>query len=304
MNVEWESPWTAPGEWLLGNLHTHTKLSDGSLPVDETAGVYRNGGYDFLAVTDHAVLFEHEQQRPDGLLLVGGCLETTLLTDAMEMLALGVDQAPEIVREVTTGQEAIDRIRAANGMAFLAHPYWSGLQTADILALDGLTGIELLNWGTEYYQKKGYAIQLYEQLLSAGKRLWNIAVDDCHHAQEYLDSCRGAVMVRARERSSAAIWGALRRGLFYSTTGPRIHNLSFDGEQLILECDPVVEIVFHANWYFAQRSETSGRRPFTSRRYPSDRYQPRLGRDVTYCFVEIRDEAGRAAWSNPLYFTE
>ena len=120
MNVEWESPWTAPGEWLLGNLHTHTKLSDGSLPVDETAGVYRNGGYDFLAVTDHAVLFEHEQQRPDGLLLVGGCLETTLLTDAMEMLALGVDQAPEIVREVTTGQEAIDRIRAANGIALFA----------------------------------------------------------------------------------------------------------------------------------------------------------------------------------------
>ena len=304
MNVDWANPWEAPGEWLLGNLHTHTKRSDGSLSVDFTAGVYRNSEYDFLAITDHDVLFEKEERRKDGLLLLGKCMETTLLTDAVELLVLGVDRAPDITREVTTGQEAIDRIRALGGMAFLAHPYWSSLRTPDVLALEGLTGIELFNFGTEYYQKKGYAVQMVDELLAAGKRFWNIAVDDCHHAQEYLDSCRAAVMVRAAERSTDAILDAIRQGLFYSTTGPRIHHLAFDGEQILLECDPVVEIVFHANWYFAQRSETSGRRPFTKRRYPSDRYRPRLGKDVTYCFVEIRDEAGRAAWTNPLFFSE
>ena len=304
MKVEWENPWEAEGEWFLGGLHTHTKRSDGSLPVDFTGGVYRNYDYDFLAITDHDVLFGEEERRRDGLLLLGNCMESDLLTRRMEMLILGVEKAPEIVREVTTGQEAIDRINALRGLAFLAHPHWSSLSTPDVLALEGLAGIELLNWGTQYYQKKGYAIQLYNELLFAGKRLLNIAVDDCHHAQEYLDSCRGAVMVRAKDLSTASILDSIRKGLFYSTMGPRIHNVEFTGEQIIIECDPVVEIVFHANWYFAQRSETSGRRPFTRRRYPSDRYTPRLGKDVTYCFIEICDEAGRGAWTNPIYFSE
>jgi len=57
----------------------------------------------------------------DGLLLPGNCMELNLLTDAMEMLILGVDKAREIVRGVITGQEAIDRIRAQKGMALLAH---------------------------------------------------------------------------------------------------------------------------------------------------------------------------------------
>ena len=44
--------------------------------------------------------------------------------------------------------------------------------------------------------------------------------------------------------------------------------------------------------------------PFTKRRYPSDRYTHRLGKDVTYCFIEIRDEAGRGTWTNPMFFSE
>ena len=56
-----------------------------------------------------------------------------------------------------------------------------------------MTSSSALNWGTQYYQKKGYAIELYNELLFSGKRLLNIAVDDCHHAQEYLDSCRAPI---------------------------------------------------------------------------------------------------------------
>ena len=97
MKLEWANPWNAEGEWLLGGLHTHTTRSDGSLPVDFTAGVYRNCDYDFLAISDHDVLFEKEELRDDGLLLLGNCMETTLLAGRMEMLVLGVKTAPDRV---------------------------------------------------------------------------------------------------------------------------------------------------------------------------------------------------------------
>jgi hypothetical protein len=38
---------------LRGNLHTHTSLSDGQHPVEEVLALYRDLGYDFLAITDH-----------------------------------------------------------------------------------------------------------------------------------------------------------------------------------------------------------------------------------------------------------
>ena len=42
-----------PGRFWRGNLHTHSNLSDGALSPRETAAVYREAGYDFVAITDH-----------------------------------------------------------------------------------------------------------------------------------------------------------------------------------------------------------------------------------------------------------
>jgi len=46
-------PFGHPGRFYKGNLHTHTTESDGALPPAEVARIYREAGYDFLAVTDH-----------------------------------------------------------------------------------------------------------------------------------------------------------------------------------------------------------------------------------------------------------
>jgi predicted metal-dependent phosphoesterase TrpH len=39
---------------LRGNLHTHTRHSDGVFSPEEVIGRYKALGYDFLAITDHA----------------------------------------------------------------------------------------------------------------------------------------------------------------------------------------------------------------------------------------------------------
>lgn len=43
------------GKWFRGNLHTHTTLSDGRYTPERAAALYRDAGYDFIALTDHWV---------------------------------------------------------------------------------------------------------------------------------------------------------------------------------------------------------------------------------------------------------
>ncbi len=45
--------------WWAGDLHAHTRHSDGSLSVDELAGTAVSSGLDFLAVTDHNTVSHH-----------------------------------------------------------------------------------------------------------------------------------------------------------------------------------------------------------------------------------------------------
>ena len=49
------APFSAPGKFWRGNLHTHSNRSDGALDPDEVARRYQLEGYDFLALTDHFV---------------------------------------------------------------------------------------------------------------------------------------------------------------------------------------------------------------------------------------------------------
>src|SRR5438128_974718 len=46
-------PFSSPGRFWRGNLHTHSTRSDGHLPPEQVCAFYREAGYDFLALTDH-----------------------------------------------------------------------------------------------------------------------------------------------------------------------------------------------------------------------------------------------------------
>ncbi len=46
--------------YLKGNLHVHTTLSDGLLAPEEVISIYRDLGYDFIAITDHDYLIPQD----------------------------------------------------------------------------------------------------------------------------------------------------------------------------------------------------------------------------------------------------
>lgn len=60
------------GSWFKGNLHTHTNLFDGYASPEEVIRLYRDGGYDFLAVTDHNMYRAYPQHTSEEFLMIYG----------------------------------------------------------------------------------------------------------------------------------------------------------------------------------------------------------------------------------------
>src|SRR5262245_27610025 len=46
-------PFDKAGRFYRGSLHVHYNRSDGTLPPAAVVQIYRDQGYDFLAITDH-----------------------------------------------------------------------------------------------------------------------------------------------------------------------------------------------------------------------------------------------------------
>ena len=47
------APFAAPGRFYKGNMHTHSTRSDAVRDPLDVCALYRDAGYDFLALTDH-----------------------------------------------------------------------------------------------------------------------------------------------------------------------------------------------------------------------------------------------------------
>jgi hypothetical protein len=47
------SAFSTPGRFFKGNMHTRSNRSDGARDAESVCAVYRDAGYDFLALTDH-----------------------------------------------------------------------------------------------------------------------------------------------------------------------------------------------------------------------------------------------------------
>jgi len=48
-----ETPFSRPGRFWRGNLHTHSTRSDGLRSPEEVCRFYATAGYDFLVLTEH-----------------------------------------------------------------------------------------------------------------------------------------------------------------------------------------------------------------------------------------------------------
>ncbi len=298
--MQFANPFTAPGHWYKGNLHTHTTRSDGQFDPEEVVRRYREADYDFLALTDHGVVTQLPDAPGDDFLLLLGTEmagDRGEVAENVHLLAFGLSKAADVPREPSV-PEAIAWAKDHGGEVVLAHPYWSGLVIADMLRWDGYLGLEVFNTGCHFEIAKGYSAVHWDDLLGRGRRLSAFAVDDSHHRvsdRHPLDTARAWVMVKAPELTRQAIMTSLRAGLFYSSWGPTLHDLTIAADVVTARTSPVQQLSFVAQRWAGESFFATGQPTISQAAY-------QLRGHEEYLRLECRDLEGRWAWSNPIFF--
>lgn len=244
-------PFDKPGRFYRGNVHTHSTTSDGRLPPDTVAARYREAGYDFVALTDH--LLERYGWRftdvtglgDDGFTVLGGAeLHGPGLSgpEALwHIVAVGLPAGFAHNSAGETGQQLARRAVAAGAWVGAAHPAWYGATAADVASLGPIHALEVFNAACAELNDRGDSFAVYQELLASGARLDLFASDDTHFNGSD-DSFKAWVMVKAPSLAAPDLVRALKAGNYYSSTGPRILDITCQGSVLKVRCTPVTRV--------------------------------------------------------------
>ncbi|WP_350344825.1 CehA/McbA family metallohydrolase [Proteinivorax tanatarense] len=104
-----------------GNIHVHSKLSDGTRSVEDIAQIAKKAGLDFVCITDHNCFAFEKTGYYDGLLLIMG---SELNKKKHHYLALGISN--EIKTNCDNPQVVINEVKAQEGIGIIAHPCEKG----------------------------------------------------------------------------------------------------------------------------------------------------------------------------------
>lgn len=302
------APFSTPGRFWRGNLHTHSNLSDGALPLDDVVNRYKAVGYDFITMSEH---FIHHFNYPiaDTRHLRGNDFTTILgaelhapVTSAGEwwhILAAGLplDFAP--VQPNETGPQIAKRAADAGAFVGIAHPAWSQLTIEDGRALSFAHAVEIYNHGCAVECDRGDGFYLLDQLLNEGhKHLTAFATDDAHFKSA--DHFGGWVHVKAESLDPDLLLAALKRGEYYSSQGPQFHDIQLNGHELTVTCTPVDTIAVVCG---ISRTVVKMGRAITGATLDLRKLEDgwMMQKTSPWFRVVLIDNAGKRAWSNPVW---
>ena len=316
------NPFDVDGVWLKSAFHTHTARSDGELDPAAHVRHHEWMGFDVVAVTDHWTL-THEPSTDHILVITGAELAADPHGEALadsEILAIGISDIPDDPGGDRAKWGPIDAytyktfpdlsaaarcIADQGGVSFIAHPYWSGIPLETLMAVEGAHGIELFNSSAHRENARGDSSYVWDLCLDRGKRFWAFGTDDCHYPG--FDIGDAWTMVRAAERTEAAVLEALRQGHTYASAGPQIRDITVEGTELEVRCSPARAVVMASRYETGWAVLAGARNRMEEARVLERddrglivraRFSPSI--ELPHRRVVIEDEAGRKAWSNPI----
>lgn len=275
-------------------LHIHTSNSDGAVSPEEAARMYREHGYDAIALTDHWVFGTGGEL--SGLPIFSGCEYEAngRCENTFHIVCLLAEREPEGITRESTPQEMVDAIHKAGGIAVLAHPAWSLNTVESVLSVDGFDATEIYNTVSGTGQSFRPDSSLTVDLLACRGRIYPLlATDDAHYYRDFrgMDACQSYIMALCNPCDPASVKRAILAGDFYATQGPEIHLTKTD-EGFRVDCSPCEKIVFASNRPWRPRTfAAEGGELLTHAEYTPDV-------DETFLRALVIDEDGRQAWTN------
>jgi hypothetical protein len=291
------NPYERGGIWLKGNLHTHTEASPcGHYPLEEIAATYsdRIMKYDFLAITDHLGMTDvSAAQGMNGMVIFRG---VEFKKEARQTLGVNISSYDDDGFDTTNHQRIFDEVRRQGGINIICHPhlyedsYWP---LERLLELEGYTALEIYNHNVKMNNAgRAVATDLWDALLSAGRRVWGIASDDFHHRSRYGG---GFIMVLGEEKSAPAILSALEAGAFYASSGIVLNRIEVTGGRVSVAAasrrvkDTVFRFIGKGGKLLKEETAPE----------PEAAVSYTLRGDETYVRAEAYREDGARAWTQP-----
>lgn len=202
---------------VRGAIHSHSTLSrDGTLPVPELACFFRERGYQFLCLTEHAEDMDATKVAEMIEQCAGASSRDFLMIPGNEFVCeddvhvLGVGAAHLV--GTTEAPAAAARIREQGGLAVLAHPRRLRWQCPPEV-LRALDAVEIWNVGYDgKFLPAAPALESFRRMRSVNPKLLAIAGHDFHHKESYYPV--GLEMeVAALDRAN--VMAALREGRYH-----------------------------------------------------------------------------------------
>jgi hypothetical protein len=297
--------------WFKGNTHTHTVNSDGDSTPDEVVRWYREHGYNFLVLSDHNYLtpttgLNAVHGAPDKFIVIPG-EEVTMSVTAKPVHVNGVAIAsfvapPNGDSVVDAIQRSVDGIRRMGGVPHVNHPNFGWAVTVEDLArVERLNLFEIYNGHPQVNNAGGGGVpgleEMWDRLLTGGRLLYGVAVDDAHHFKRPGDPTasgpgRGWIYVRAEALEPRLISEALDRGDFYASTGVELAEYAADGKRIVLKVRPTtwskyrVQFIGGSGRLLADVADASASYVFKG--------------DEGYVRARIVESNGLMAWTQPV----
>lgn len=316
-----------------GNMHCHSTLSDGDMTPSELKEAYKSRGYNFLAITDHEFVKSHKDLDDNEFITITSaeyaikqfpeqstlknfnmkvchlnlyakeqdnentiCYNSTLDHYTKGELRENLSKLPEYER-IYGADEISKLIKTANDNGFFVcynHPRWSLENYGDYKDYEGLWGVEIFNFGCNVNGLLDYDINVYDDFLRDGKRLFASCGDDNHTIAH---SFGAFVCVNADVLTYKSIIDGLLSGRFYSSMGPEIYELYTENNKVYVKCSEAKQITL----------STRGRRT-DSVLAPQGEYicqaEFELSATDEYFRLDIVDEKGRRANTQAYYLSD
>ena len=280
------------GMWLKGNLHTHTKNSPcGHYDIEKVIDMYTsyNMEYDFLAITDHYMCTSLAEYINDNKIILFQGAEYK--DRDLQSLGINIQYYDDDKFDLDNHQQLFNSVEAQGGFNIICHPhvynddYWP---LEKLKNLDNYIGLEIFNNNIKHDNKgRAVATDLWDKLLSCGKRVYGFANDDMH----VFPRAGGAYnMVFAKNRSRSAILESIKKGSFYCTSGVLIDKIDIQDDVITVAANKLpVEFRFIGKDGQVYHQGTGMEKSY------------KIKGNEGYIRVELIREDGARAWMQPIF---
>ncbi len=202
-------------------------------------------------------------------------------------------------------QRNVDAIRRAEGVPHINHPNFGwAITPEELAAVERTTLFEIFN-GHPLVNNAGGGgkpslEEMWDLLLTRGRRLYGLATDDAHHFKQPWNAAaarpgQGWIVVRAARLAATDLLGAMERGEFYASTGVELEDLRVETDRMTVRTKlgrttlHRVHFIGADGKLLAEVTENPAVYVFKG--------------DEAYVRATVTDSNGRKAWVQPVFRT-